>query len=104
MFTKYDPNIIWSRHTLELTFMQWDYSLNIEVDVCGNCKGASLFGTAIAVAFEDLWDDDEQNAQIILRRPSEDGEDTLEVDLEDESELEKLCIAIRIVKHEKELK
>jgi hypothetical protein len=104
MITEYDPNIVWARHTFELTFMQWDYSLITEVDVCGNCKGASLFSTAISTAFEELWDDDEQNAQIILKRPSEDGEDTLEIDLDDESELERLCVAIRIVKHEKEMK
>jgi hypothetical protein len=104
MITHYDPNIVWARHTFELTFMQWDYSLTTQVDVCGNCKGASLFRTALAVAFEELWDDEEQNAQIILKRPAEDGEDTLEVDLEDESELEHLCVGIRIVKHEKESK
>lgn len=100
--TTYDPNITRARHTFELTFMQWDYSLSVQVDVRGNCKGASLFRTALSVAFEELWDDDEQNAQIILKRPAEDGEDTLEVDLEDESELERMCVSASIVSHVKE--
>ena len=104
LIATYDPNIVWARHSFELTFMQWDYSLKVEVDVCGNCKGASLFRTALSTAFEDLYDDAEANAQIILKRPAEDGygEDTLEIDLEDEDELQAICVAIRIIGHEKE--
>ena len=102
MITNYDPNITWARHSFELTFMQWDYSLTVQVDVCGNCKGASLFRTAISIAFEGMWDDEEQNAQIVMTRPSADGEDTLEHDLEDESDLESICVGIKIVGHVKE--
>ena len=102
--TSYDPNIRWARHSFELTFMQWDYSITVQVDVCGNCKGASLFSSAISVVFDDLYDDDESNAQIVLKRPAEDGEgeDTLEIDMEDVEELEALCVSVQIVKHEKE--
>jgi len=103
---EYDPNIHWARHSFALIFMQWDYSLTIEVDVLGNCKGASLFGDAISAVFDELWDDDEQNAKIILKRPTKDadetGFDTLECDIEDEDELEKMCVSIQIVGHVKE--
>ena len=104
--TNYDPNIQWARHSFELTFMQWDYSLTVQVDVFGNCKGATLFDSAIYTAFDDLYDEDEDNAQIVLKRPAKDGngEDTLEIDLEDVEELESMCVSARIVKHEKESK
>ena len=99
--TAYDPNIQWARHSFELVFMQWDYSLTVNVDVCGNCKGATLFDSAISTAFDDLYDEDEDNAQIVLKRPAEDGngEDTLEIDLEAIEELEALCVSARITGH-----
>ena len=86
--------------------MQWDYNLTVQVDVCGNCKGATLFDSAIYTAFDDLCNEDEDNAQIVLKRPAKDGngEDTLEIDLEDVEELKSLCVSARIVKHEKESK
>lgn len=108
MITNYDPNIVWARHSFELTFMQWDYSLTVQVDVCGNCKGADLFGSAVSTVFDDLWDNDLRNAQIILKRPTQDadesGFDTLECDIENEEELEKMCVSIAIVGHVKEQK
>jgi len=106
MITNYDPNIQWARHSFELTFMQWDYSLTIEVDVCGNCKGADLFDSAISTCFDELYDQDDDLAAIVLKRPAEDGEgeDTLEVSLYDESDLEALCMSIKITKHEEEAK
>lgn len=106
MLKEYDPNIRWARHSFELTFMQWDYSLTVSVDVCGNCKGADLFKSALSVAFEDLFDEDDGYSQIILKRPTTDadesGFDTLEIDLEDEDDLAAICVGISIVKHEKE--
>jgi hypothetical protein len=107
MITNYDPNVVWARHSFELTFMQWDYSLTIEVDVCGNCKGATLFSSAISTAFDELYDTDDGYAQVILKRPTTDGDesgfDTLEVDLDDESDLEAICIGIKIIGHAKEI-
>jgi Family of unknown function (DUF5406) len=103
--TTYDPNIQWARHSFELVLMQWDYSLTVNVDVCGNCKGATLFDSAVSAAFDDLYDEDEDNARIVLKRPAEDGnggEDTLEVDLEDIEDLEKLCVSVRITGHTNE--
>lgn len=100
----YDPNITWSRHTFELIFMQWDYSLTVEVEVNGNCRGATLIDSAVITAFDDLYDEDEDNAVIVLKRPAEDGsgEDALEVTIEDDDELRSLCVSARITKHEKE--
>jgi hypothetical protein len=102
MITNYNPNIYWARHTVELTFMQWGYSLTTQVDVYGNCKGASLFKYAINVAFDDEYDSEDGTSVLVLKRPAEDGsgEDTLEVDFEDYEELIDLCVSAKIVKFE----
>jgi hypothetical protein len=104
MITEYDPNIVWARHSFELTFVQWDYSLAVAVDVCGNCKGATLFQSALSTAFEELCGGGGAGGEIILKRPAEngDGEDTLEIDLEDEDDLAAICVGIRIIGHVKE--
>jgi len=105
MIKEYDPNINWARHSIELTFMQWDYSLTMEVDVCGNCKGATLFDAAISTCFDEMYDQDDDDCVIELKRPAQDGEgDTLEISIYDESDLEEICVGIKIVKHVKELK
>ena len=95
--TNYDPNINWARHTVLLTFVQWDYSLQIEVNVNGNCRGANLFQTTIDEVFYNLVD-----YQIVLSKNN--GEDTLEIDLEDSDELAMLCVSAQIVGHVKEIK
>lgn len=103
MIKNYDPNITWARHSFSLTFMQWDYSTTIEVDVFGNGRGADLFGTAIYVAFDELYgqnDDEDADAVVVLKR----GDDTLEITLANEDELAALCVSISIVTHVKELK
>ena len=94
--TNYDPNIIWARHTVLLTFVQWDYSLQVEASVNGNCRGASLFGSAIDEVFYNL-----ANSLIILSK--NDGEDTLEIGLEDADELAMLCVSAQIVGHVEEI-
>ena len=107
MIKEYDPNIRWSRHTVELTFMQWNYSTTVEVDITGNCTGASLFKSAIEAAFDEIYDDEDQIAVIILKRPSEeeDGEeDTLEVNFEDSYELADICVSAKFVNHIKEVR
>lgn len=106
MINEYNPNINWARHSIELTFMQWDYSLTMEVDVCGNCHGANLFDGAISICFSELYDDEDEDGLIVLKRPGTDGGefDTLEVSVYDESDLEAICVGIKIVKHVQELK
>ena len=100
----YDPNITWARHTFELTFMQWDYSLKMTVEVRGNCRGAVLIDSAIDCAFYELYDDEEDNAVIVLTRPADHGvgDDTLEVTLDWQGELKSLCVSAVLVKHEEE--
>ena len=100
----YDPNITWARHTFALTFMQWDYSLTVEVEVGGNCRGLTLIDIAIDCAFDEIYDDVKDDAIIVLKRPAEDGngEDTLEVTIDGTDELKSLCVSAALVKHEKE--
>ena len=97
--TNYDPNIRWARHTFSLTFMQWDYSLTVQVEVTGNCRGAGMFDGAILTYFDELYDQDDGTAGIVLKK----GDDTLEVDLEDEDDLRDLCVGIVIVGHKAEI-
>jgi hypothetical protein len=84
--------------------MQWDYSAVVKAEVCGNTHGLSIMRAALFNCFEDLYDSDEENAQIILKRPAEngEGEDELEVTLDTEEDLEDICVSVSIVKHEKE--
>ena len=102
--TNYDPNIKWARHTFELTFMQWDYSLTVQCDVLGNCKGASLIDSAIHAAFDEEYDSEGGTSVLYLKRPSKDGEgeDSLEVEFEDYEELAELCVSARIIGFAKE--
>ncbi|MCO5478601.1 DUF5406 domain-containing protein [Enterococcus gallinarum] len=38
----YDPNLRWSKHTIKITFMIWDYTGYVTYKVKGNCKCISL--------------------------------------------------------------
>lgn len=98
MITNYDPNISWALHTFELTFMQWDYSLKMTVEVGGNCKGFNLFDGALSTAFDECYDDQDEFGTIVLQR----DEDTLEVTLDEIEDLEAICVSIKIVGHVKE--
>lgn len=96
----YDPNIVWAKHTVEIDYQQWDYKGTFTVQIGGNCRGLSILTDAISSHADKLADEHEY-PMLILKRPAEngDGEDTLECDA-DETELERMCVAIRIVKHE----
>lgn len=105
MITEYDPDIRWACHTIQLTFMQWNYSTQMEVEVKGNVIGAELFEGAVRYCFDELYDKAKDYTAIILKRPAEDGkggEDELEVSLEDEDDLMPLCVGVCILKHEAE--
>jgi len=94
----YDPNVRWSRQTVVLTFMQWDYKLTTEVEVLGNCKGYDIFSSAISTYFDEIFDEDDNCAVINLSNIS-DKHDTLEVTLESEEELMLMCTSISIINH-----
>lgn len=98
MITEYDPNMRWSTHTFELTFMQWDYSLTVQAVVGGNCRGYTLFSSAIDEVFDKAYSKEHDCATLILNR----GKDELEVTLEDDEDLKKMCVAIKIVERVKE--
>lgn len=104
----YDPNITWADHTVEITYQLWDYAKTVEVRVSGNCRGFDILESAFAQHAEGT-EFDSDDPEIILSRPAEDGSDepdTLECtpDEDDcvEHWLRKLCVGIRIVKHERE--
>jgi hypothetical protein len=105
MITEYDPNIHWARHTIELTFMQWNYCIKIQTEILGNVTGADLFEGAVRNCFDKLYDQTVGDyAQIILKRAGpgpEYAEDELEVSL-DEDDLMQICVGVCIIKHEAE--
>ena len=112
MITEYDPNVRWACHTIELTFMQWNYSIKMQTEVHGNVTGADLFDGAVRNCFDELYDQTVGDyapvgdyAQIILKRPAEDGkggEDELKVSLGDADALMQICVSACIIKHEAE--
>lgn len=108
----YDPNIRWSHHTFEITYMMWDYSITVVSNaIAGNCRGFDLFSTAIEQHADTLCDEQGEYPTLILKRPAEDGdgEDTLHCNLDfDEQDiadwLKSMCVSVRLVKHESEQK
>jgi len=94
----YDPNIQWSRQTVALTFMQWNYRLVLEVEVLGNCKGYDIFSSAISTCFDKIFAEDDNYAVINLSNIS-DKHDILEVTLESEEDLMRMCTSISIINH-----
>lgn len=90
---QYDPNIRWSKHTIRITLMQWDYSIDLESEVGGNCRGSDLFGTAIENYYEKHCDE-EGMLMLILTKPNGD---TLEVWFEDDGEMRDMCVAMAII-------
>jgi len=105
MITNYDPNLYYARHTFECVFMQWDFSAKMEVSLLGNGTGFSLFSSAIKAAFDEVFDDEEGYGTLLLKRPSKDsaeGEDELEVSIQEEYDLEEICVSIRVINHEPE--
>lgn len=105
----YDPNIRWAVHIVEITYQMWEYSTTAQVTVTGNCKGESILQSAIGVHADEIYEQQGDNAELILRRPAEDGdgEDTLTTSPDDddiESWLESMCVGLKIVAHTAEVK
>lgn len=103
----YDPNIHWARHTVEITYMQWDYRCTVLIEILGNCRGATLFSSAIARHAEQLYEQSGEDAELIMTRPAEDGDGVGSlIETPDDGHFEDwltdLCVRCRFVKHEKE--
>lgn len=107
----YDPNIRWSHHVFEITYMMWDSSITVTTrPIGGNCRGFDLFSTAIENHADQLYNEQGENPKLILKTPAKDGdgEDTLECspdfDQDIDDWLKSLCVSVRIVSHEAEKK
>ena len=91
---------------IELTFMQWNYSIKMQTEVHGNVTGADLFAGCVRDCFGKLYDQTVGDyAQIILKRAGpgpEYAEDALKVSLDDEDDLMQICVSACIIKHEAE--
>lgn len=103
----YDPNVRWSFHTFEITYMMWDYSITVTcIPISGNCRGFDLFSTAIEQHADMLYDEQGELPMLVLKRPAEDGvgEDTLECNPDFEEQeiddwLKSMCVSVRLVEH-----
>lgn len=99
-------NDSWGTTTIKVLFQVWQYKGSMIYTVGGNCKGLEALpsdGLSIIDNLEKakfdgmtitLFDDDEWLAQMTLT--SDDGE-TLEYDVESESELEQMIVGMQIV-------
>ena len=105
---EYDPNIRWSKHTFEITYMQWDYKFTEVVEVGGNCKGFDLFDSAISSHADKLFKEQGEFPTLILEKNN--GEDTLSTCFAEEDRgdlddwLKSMCVAIEIISHVEEMK
>ena len=103
---EYDPNIRWSKHIFEITYMQWDYVLKETVEVGGNCKGFDLFDSAITAHADKLYKEQGDFPSLILEKNN--GEDSLSTCFSDEDRgdiddwLKSMCVSISIIGHIKE--
>lgn len=101
----YDPNVSQSLQTVEITYQQWDYTAKVLVKIQGNCKGFDVLDAAIFSHAQDIYEQQGEEAVLILCRAKEDGygEDTLECSPEIEGDngvetwLEQMCIGLKIV-------
>ena len=96
----------WGTTTIKVIFQVWQYKGSMIYTVGGNCKGLealpsdglSIIGNLENAKFEGmtitLLDDDEWFAQMTLT--SDDG-DTLEYDVADEAELERMIVGMQII-------
>lgn len=97
----YDPNITWGTQTVVITYQQWDYTAQFEVEISGNCKGASILDSAISRHAEAFETD---RGVMTLNRLAEDGSgefDTLTCESEDldiERWLQSMCVGLHIVR------
>jgi hypothetical protein len=111
LITFYDPNIRWSDHQFEITYMMWDYSLTVTTNpIGGNCRGFNLFSVAIEQHSDQLYGEQGKFPKIFLKKPAEDGdgEDSLECcpdfDQQIQDWLNSMCVSVRLISHEPEMK
>lgn len=93
----YDPNRCFGKHTIELTFQQWEFERKFEVEVRGNCKGFSIIESAILNLSDKLYE--EQGRDITLSLFDDQGnelEDTFEAD-DIEEELKDILVKAEIL-------
>lgn len=102
----YDPNIHFSKQTVEITYMQWDYTATARVTINGNGKGNAILGHAIGQHADELFERLGDGIMLELKRPAADGsgdEDTLETSPDSdggndvEAWLEDMCVGLKIV-------
>lgn len=94
----YDPNITFASQVVRITYQSWDYTGEFDIPIGGNCKGLTILNAAVSHHADQLYEEQGDGAVLILKRPAEDGdgEDTLEVDA-DEDTLEEMCVGLRII-------
>lgn len=110
----FDPNFVYCgrmvTQKVRLTFGQWTKRATVEVEVGGNCRGASIVESAVLQAHDDLteaFDAREEKGENEWRHPYlllEDEEGGLVHEMEGEDDLGDLLIAFEIISYEPEKK
>ena len=111
----YDPNIRWAKHTVEITYQQWEYTMKYSVELKGNVKGSEIMKYAIEQHAETILGqlDENPRLELTMYKQNEDGEiDTLLCGVADgasdgyddddpdvEDWLSKMCVGLKIIKH-----
>lgn len=93
----HDPNVVWGRKTLRLTFAQWDYVRAVDVVLEGNIPALSNLATALSILLESCPDTTKGMGRarcLELTRP--DGS-VLESAVATESELMDLLVRVELV-------
>lgn len=112
MLKTYDPNIRWARHTIEITYQVWEYTLTVSVGIKGNCRGMSLLSDAVRIHAEELFEQQGAAPTLVLVDPNGDTlECTCDDYVRDEDEdpdidnwLEKMCVGVKFVGHAEEVR
>ncbi len=112
MLKNYDPNITFGIHKIEITLQQWNYKGVLQIEISGNCKGASLINDSIIDTIFDCYyedtledcgcnfsiSDDDEWFNVVLK--DEHGE---ELEIEDKlDEFERIIVGINIIDFSKD--
>lgn len=95
----YDPNMVLCgrkvKQVIELVFADWEYRATHTVTIGGNCRGMSVIDSAVEHLFEELYDEDNGRAKLVLTNAS--GDTLTDEDGDDEEWLKGKLISARIL-------
>ena len=104
----YDPTITWSRHTVQLEYMFWDYRTLVSIDVSGDRLGFDVMTMAIELHAKKIKGSQGNDPKLLLKRREKDGngEETIEARPEYRDDIERwlqgMCVGVKLLSHVKQ--